>query len=398
MKWWLITLIASATVAHAQAPEPAASAPERLQADVREAIVRVPVRVEDAFGKAVAGELPVTTFRPAGPGPFPLAVISHGRDSEKRAEYKRPRFESAARYFVRKGFAVAVPLRLGYGELADAGDPETSVSCDQPRFSPALFAAAQQILAVREFMSQQPDIDAGRTVLVGVSVGGIATIAATSAHVPGQVAAINFAGGHGGRPDKQPGEPCQAEQLRRLYRAYGEGNARVAPATPTLWVYAENDHYFGPGHARRWAAAYADGGGRVDLRVLPAFGEDGHKLFTTGNDVWQPLVDEFLRPLGFDRPGSLTAPAPLRPLAGEASAPTGSKAEQIAGFQKFLAAKAPRAFAVDGAGHWGHATGDDALSRSLAFCQRNIRTDGVGTPASSCHFYAVDDAVVRNAP
>jgi dienelactone hydrolase len=325
-------------------------------------------------------------------------VISHGRNSDKRADYQRPRFESAARYFVRKGFAVAVPLRLGYGELADAGDPESSVSCDAPRFGSALRAAAQQILTVRDFMAAQTDIDASRTVLVGVSVGGIATIAATSAHAPGLVAAINFAGGHGGNPEKRPGDPCQSEQLRRLYRSYAEGNARTQPATPTLWVYAENDQYFGPNHARRWARAYAEGGGAVDLRVLPAFGEDGHKLFSAGNDVWQPLVDEFLQPLGFGRPGSLAAPAPVQPLAGEASAPVGARSGQLAGFQKFLAAKLPRAFATDGAGHWGYAQGDDVLSRALAFCQRNIATTADGTPASTCHLHAVDDSVVWPTP
>src|SRR5437868_12919137 len=124
-RWLLAGLMAAAALAQAEPAVPAASAPERLQPDMREAIVRVPARVEDAFGKVVEGELPVTTFRPAGPGPFPLAVISHGRNSDKRADYPRQRFESAARYFLRKGFAVAVPLRLGYGELAGAGDPES---------------------------------------------------------------------------------------------------------------------------------------------------------------------------------------------------------------------------------------------------------------------------------
>lgn len=300
---------------------------------MREAIVRVPARVEDAFGKTVQGELLVTTFRPPGPGPFPLVVISHGRDTARRAEYKRMRYESAARYFVRKGFAVAVPLRLGYGELASAGDPESSVSCEAPRFGAALRAAAEQILTVQAFMARQPDIDASRTVLVGVSVGGIATLAATSAHVPGQVAAINFAGGHGGDPEKHPGDPCQSDQLRRLYRAYAEGNARTPPPTPTLWIYAENDQFFNPGHARRWAKAYAEAGGQVDLRVLPAFGTDGHKLFTAGNDVWQPLVDEFLAPLGFAPPGRIASPCwpprwPASPVRPREARPNSSSASR----------------------------------------------------------------------
>ncbi len=404
--WLLLGVVWAVLSSAVQAQAPAAavpaaaaaSAPERLQADVREAIVRVPARVEDAFGKTVQGELLVTTFRPPGPGPFPLVVISHGRDTARRAEYKRMRYESAARYFVRKGFAVAVPLRLGYGELASAGDPESSVSCEAPRFGAALRAAAEQILTVQAFMARQPDIDASRTVLVGVSVGGIATLAATSAHVPGQVAAINFAGGHGGDPEKHPGDPCQSDQLRRLYRAYAEGNARTPPPTPTLWIYAENDQFFNPGHARRWAKAYAEAGGQVDLRVLPAFGTDGHKLFTAGNDLWQPLVDEFLAPLGFAPPGRIASPPLAAPLAGESSAPEGSKAEQLVGFQKFLAAKLPRAFAIDGQGHWGYASGDDALSRALAFCGRNIRTDASGTPASACQLYAVDEHLVRSSP
>lgn len=379
----------------AQAQDAAPPAPP-LQLDVREAILRVPAHVEDAFGKAVDGELLITTFRPPGPGPFPLVLISHGRDPDKRAEYKRQRYESAARFFVRKGFAVAVPLRLGYGELAGAGDPESSVSCDMPRFGPALSAAATQILLVRDVMARQPDIDASRTVLVGVSVGGIATIAATAAHVPGQVAAINFAGGHGGSPDKHPGEPCQTDQLRRLYRAYGEANARVAPPTPTLWLYAENDRYFAPRHARRWAAAYAEAGGAVDLRVLPALGEDGHKLFTLGNDVWQPLIDDFLAPLGFAQPGHLTSPPPVEALSGEARMPAGS-ASQRSAFQKFLGFKLPRAFARSSDGHWGAAQGDDALSRALAFCQRNVAV-AADTAPNACHLYAVDETLVRSAP
>lgn len=370
------------------------AAAQNLQADVREAVVRVPAQVQDTFGKDVEGDLLVTTFRPAGPGPFPLVIISHGRNSDTRATYKRQRFESAARYFVRKGFAVAVPLRLGYGELAESGDPESSISCDQPRFAPALLAAAKQILTVRDFMATQPDIDVNHVVLVGVSVGGISTIAATAVHMPGQVAAISFAGGHGGDPDKHPGEPCRSDVLLQLYRSYGEANARTQPATPTLWVYAENDRYFSPRHARRWATAYGEGGGAVELRVLPAHGDDGHKLFTTGNDVWQPLVDDFLKPLGFGRPGRVPPPPVLQPLAGAASAPPG----QQAGFQKFLAAKLPRAFASGDDGRWGYAEGDDALSRALAICQRPFAATAEGPSPKSCHLYAVDEAVVRSTP
>lgn len=366
-----------------------------LRSDMREAIVRVPATVQDPFGKVVQGELLVTTFRPEGAGPFPLVVISHGRKTETRASYERQRYESASRYFLRKGFAVAVPLRLGYGELADAGDPESSVSCTQPRFASALDAAAQQIATVAQFMQQQPDIDPQRLLLVGTSVGGVSTLAATALRMPGQVAAIDFAGGHGGDPEKHPGEPCGERVLRQLHGRYGALNAATGHPTPTLWIYAENDHYFGPRHARAWAKAYAEAGGQVDLRVLPVYGADGHKLFTTGNQVWQPLVDEFLLGLGYDVPGALVPPpivAQQLPMAEQLPV-RGEKAE--AAFAKFLAATPPKAFAINPlSGRWGYAQGDDAWSRALALCDKGNADATVQHPR--CRLYALNEQLVWN--
>lgn len=378
-------LASGATQAQAQA-QPAPDA-ERLHLDVREQIVRVPVEVKDAFGNVAKGELLVTTFRPSGPGPFPLVVISHGRSTDKRAEYKRQRYETASRFFVRKGFAVAVPLRLGYGELAAAGDPEDSISCRAPRFAPALAAAAQQILAVATFMQQQPDIDPRRVVLVGQSVGGISTVAATAAGLPGQVASINFAGGHGGDPDKHPGEPCGEGQLRQLFKAYGELVARQSPAMKSLWVYTENDHYFAARHSQVWARTFAEAGADLDFRLLPAFGDEGHHLFSGGNDQWQPLVDAFLAQLGFTTPGVVVPPPAVPDLAvqDEQALPlTSASSREL--YKKFLASARPRAFAFNAQGRTGYATGDAAPARALAYCQRFA--------SQSCQLYAVDDAVV----
>lgn len=369
--------------------------PASLHKDVREAVLRVPVAVQDASGREVAGNLLVTTFKPKGGGPFPLLIISHGRSGEKRAEYSRQRFESAARFFVRKGFAVATPLRLGYGELAPLGDPESSQSCAKPNYAPALNAAAQQILAVARTMALQPDVDASRLVLVGQSVGGIATLAAAALRPAGLVAAINFAGGHGGGTSVHRGEPCQAEQLKQLYQSYGEFNANASTnstnsttlPTPTLWIYTENDMYFAPHHSRSWAEAYRSGGGQVDYRLLPAIGDDGHRLFAAANDVWQPLVEDFLAQQGFPQPGIIKPPpsSSFAALTDVDSLPLSSWAAHE-GYKKFLMSKPPRAFALNSDGEFGYASGEDVLSRALGFCQRKN-----GTP---CRFYAVDNNVV----
>ncbi len=62
-----------------------------------------------------------------------------------------------------------------------------------------------------------------------------------------------------------------------------------------------------------------------------------------------------------------------------------SASARSAGYDKFLAARSPRAFAVGDKGGWGYAIGDYVTGRALGFCQRSGQT---------CQLYAVDDDVV----
>jgi hypothetical protein len=55
-------------------------------------------------------------------------------------------------------------------------------------------------------------------------------------------------------------------------------------------------------------------------------------------------------------------------------------------YQRFLSAKSPKAIAIGSGGRMGFASGDDAMSNALGFCQRRT-----GQP---CKLYAVDDDVV----
>ena len=382
----LLILLALFPVSFAQTPSSISNvdsaAATVLDVDTREAIERVEVAVKDAFGKESKGALLVTTFRPQGTGPFPLVIINHGRSTNTRATYGRQRFEGAARYFVRKGFAVAVPLRFGYGELAELGDPEDNMSCSGPRYQPAGEAAAQQVVAVAKHMQLQSDIDAKRLVVIGQSLGGFTSVATTTLRPAGLVAAINFAGGHGGNPRERPGEPCQAFMLERLFGQWG-----AKSKTPMLWVYTENDKYFSAKNSRLWHESFVKNGGQAELVMMPAFGDDGHGLFMRGLDLWQPVVDEFLTKYGFTTPGRMTAPAatgfakiddaqavPIRPQARSNEYP------------KFLTHQGSRALAIGADGRFGWATGDDAMSRALAFCQRRM--------TQPCRLYAVNNDVV----
>ena len=257
----------------------------------------VPVEVEDGFGKAIAMPIKVSFFvddRTAAP--HPLLVINHGRASESavRAAMGRYRPAEIVRWFARQGFVVAVPTRIGYGQTGGE-DVEDSGACTRKTYAPGFQAAAQQTLAVIDAAGARADTLKDRTVVVGQSYGGATSVAVAALNPPGVVAAINFAGGGGGNPKTSAREPCAPVALERLYAGYGR-SARV----PMLWIYTENDQYWGAEYPKAWLAAFRDGGGRAEFVQFPPHGDDGHSLFTRAPAVWQPTVREFLRAHGFE--------------------------------------------------------------------------------------------------
>src|SRR5688572_22448996 len=124
----VLLCLAVVGTAHAQTPAPP---PEVLAQAMREEIVRINVTVKDRNNRGETRPMPITIYRPAGAGPFPLVVFNHGRATrDKRAEQSRYRPEHAARYLVNKGLVVLVPMRVGYWETYGDFDPEDSGSCN----------------------------------------------------------------------------------------------------------------------------------------------------------------------------------------------------------------------------------------------------------------------------
>src|SRR5438045_3207775 len=70
-----------------------------------------------AFIRHGAGvELETTIFKPDGDGPFPLALINHGKAPGNPRFQARARFIVATRELVRRGYAVAIPMRGGFSK------------------------------------------------------------------------------------------------------------------------------------------------------------------------------------------------------------------------------------------------------------------------------------------
>lgn len=262
---------------------------------VVEDVVQLPVEVVDRFHRAHRQTITLTVFRDDARDLAPFLILNHGRaaNAERRAALGRARFGANAAYFVERGFAVFVPTRMGYG-VTGGPDVEDSGPCNNKDYTIAFNIAAAQNLAVIDFAKSQPYVDGKRGVLVGQSVGGATTLALAARNIAGVLAGINFAGGGGGNPDTRPENPCAPQQLASTYADYGK-----TTRTPILWLYSENDRYWGKTLPREWFERYQAAGAAAEFVPLPAHGKDGHASFTANPRAWRPAVERFLKAQGF---------------------------------------------------------------------------------------------------
>jgi dienelactone hydrolase len=260
--------------------------------------------------------LPMVThvFLPPGPGPFPVVLFSHGRPPGRARRAALAEGASAAqlRFWLARGAAVVAPIRPGYGP-SPGDDPEQSFSrhdalgrcVGQADYRRTADAATRAILAAVDWLKGQRWADAQHVLLVGQSVGGFATVEAASRHPAGVVGYVNFAGGTGGDPEHAPGRSCDPGQITALYAGWGR-----ATTLPNLWVYAENDQYWGPDVPVEWHAAFARGGSRTTFVHAPAVEDgDGHGLSRHADRLWGGYVDSFLAGVPFLPPAPAASAA-----------------------------------------------------------------------------------------
>lgn len=253
---------------------------------LREVAHSVPVAAANA-------RIIVTSFRPPGDGPFPWIVLSHGTATTLEANRKIGRYRPLPpiREWVRRGYAVLVPVRRGYGASGGAHLGDDYGSCANADFRRAGEGAARDLLATVAWAKAERDLDPTRWLLVGQSAGGFASIYTAAKHPRGLVAVLAFAPGRGGNPDTRPGEPCASDRMAALF-------ARLAPrvAVPVLWFYAENDQFIGPRVQKLWFESFRTAGGHGELVVIPSFPERrGHGVFPSapGVPLWTPAVARF---------------------------------------------------------------------------------------------------------
>jgi dienelactone hydrolase len=231
-------------------------------------------------------------YRPAGDGPFPLALIAHDstQNAPRRTQMPQPEYRALAAWLVGRGYAVLVPERPGHGVT---GGPylEDQGGCDGANYSRAGYATADSIKAAMNYLLGENFIRNDGVAIIGHSAGGWGALALAGEDPKVISAIVAFAPGRG-HPDDGPNKICAPRALIASAAEFAD-DAKI----PVTWLVAANDSYFPPDLSKQMADSFRSGGGTVDFRVLPAFGNDGHTLAEAdgGDKIFGPVLDAALK-------------------------------------------------------------------------------------------------------
>jgi dienelactone hydrolase len=342
----IVSLLLAGTIAPAQ--------------ELVENALRIPTKAAGKKG------LEAVMVRPNEPGAHPLAVLTHGtpREPGDRSGMSPWQMLPQAREFARRGWTTVVVLRRGYGDSGGGFEEDAKACSNRPDYYDSGKESAKDLRESIAYLSKLPEVDPSRIISVGISAGGFATVALTADPPPGLVAAISFAGGRGSR---KPDEVCNPGELIRTFHEYGE-KSRI----PMLWVYAENDHFFGPRIAQAFYEAFTQAGGKAKFIHAAPYRHDGHGLFSLGGiAIWTVMVDDFLKSQNLVlRTSLLSLPEPP-----DVSVPAQLNAGGREEFRTFLTLPPYKAIAVSAEGHLGYAYGrrseKDAQKIAKEHCEEN---------------------------
>jgi dienelactone hydrolase len=356
----------------------AALAPPALAQDIVVTELRIPTRSSGKKG------LEAVMVRPNDSKPHPLALMTHGtpREAKDRADMTPLRFIPQAREFARRGWTTVIVMRRGFGESGGGYAEDGHVCGRAPDFVGPTKQAVKDLRESAAYLRTRPEVDPSRMISVGVSTGGLAMVGLSADPPPGLVAAISFAGGRG---SDAPDHVCHADDLVQAFGEFGK-HSKI----PMLWIYAANDHFFGPTLAHRFHHEFTEKGGNARFIPAAAFGEDGHTLFSLrGISIWTPMVDDFLKSQ------NLVLRDTLLQISVPAAAPPpylGTQGRDE--FQTYLLSAPHKAFAASPAKGYGTSVGrrttEEAKKLALESCRK------FAPKTEPCTIVMVDDEKLPN--
>ncbi len=326
--------------------------------------VRIPMEAADPQGLEA-----LLVWKKNSKQSHPVVIISHGspRNPQERAIMSARKYLPIAKVFAKRGWAVAIVMRRGYG-TSGGGWAENFNTCADPDYDKAAKAASADLHAAIDYLKTKPQFNTNQVIAIGVSAGGFATIALTADNPPpGLVAGISFAGGRGSLNNDQV---CNEAALISTFGKLGE-TSRV----PMLWVYAKNDRSFNPTLAKKFLDAFNSHGGQANLMIANNYGDDGHGLFSVNSiDRWSPIVESYIKERQLTPSDGLSA----------------LDKDGTSAYEKYKKGNLHKAFAISPKGSFGWRTGrntaDEAKKDALEYCNRE--------KLAGCKIYSVDDKIV----
>jgi pimeloyl-ACP methyl ester carboxylesterase len=248
----------------------------------------LPTGALDQEGRAICLEM--VTYKPPGHGPFPTLLFHHGSagmGNDSVVFTSTVTSPALARFFNDRGWMVVFPQRRGRGKsggvYAEGLEPDGSGYSHRPERALEGFEhALHDVECAVAHLLERPDVDHDRLLIGGHSRGGFLALAAAGAR-PGMFQGVlNFVGGW-------VDEQATADEINGGLAMRGAGFTG-----PTLWLYADNDPFYGLVHSRKNFGAFLAAGGQGSFRVLATeAGQDGHNILGFSG-LWGPFVQPLL--------------------------------------------------------------------------------------------------------
>jgi dienelactone hydrolase len=237
--------------------------------------------------------------RPEGAGPFPAYIHNHGSMTFEQA-HGRPWPTSIAEgtladTLARAGYVVLVLYRRGHKGSGGTTSTYSGITSGSytDRIATDIMRGAEaetgDVIAALEYLRAQPYVDGDRVAVGGHSLGGLVSVMAATRDrrfaalisMAGGIAWMSRGGGH--------------DEAKPLVRGvWKEAASRVR--IPVLILWSENDWNLNEAVGRELETELRRAGRHVEMKVYPAFQQNGHALFgrAEGYPVFVPDVVRFL--------------------------------------------------------------------------------------------------------